>query len=256
MIRGLFFKLYGLTCYILGMISLIAFILFANNGFVDVSLAAGDPVWGIFAIDIAGAMTSLPPALNNIALIVLFGLQHSIMARKPFKAGLTKIMPAPLERSTYVLATALVIFTIILFWRPMTEIVWSVSDPILRNIINAIYWLGWIISLLATQMIDGSHLMGLRQSFNPDKQESQNKQFMTPLFYKFVRHPIQTGIVISMLATPDMTEGRAILAAGIIIYIFIGLYFEERDLITEFGDTYRTYKNKVPGLFPRPGRRN
>ncbi|WP_262696098.1 methyltransferase family protein [Kordiimonas aquimaris] len=249
--QKLIFGVYGLICYTLGLVSLIGFAFFANNTFVDIGLALNTPILGIFAIDIAAAMTPMPALLTNILLVILFALQHTVMARASFKAKLTKVVPAPLERSTYVLATALVIFVMLLFWRPMTDTIWSVEDPMLRTIISALFWGGWVITFLATQMIDGMHLMGIRQSMNADASDAQNKTFVTPLFYKLVRHPIQTGVIIAMLATPDMTEGRAILAVGIIIYIIVGLHYEEKDLIKEFGDTYRDYMKRVPGLFPR-----
>lgn len=242
--------LYGLVSYLLGVAALLAFALFANNTFVDVGLALNMPILGIFAVDIAAIMTPVPALLTNVLLIVLFSVQHTVMARPQFKKRLAKILPVPLERSTYVLATALVIFTMLLFWRPMTDIIWSVEDPTLRTAISTFFWGGWLISFLATQMIDGMHLMGVKQSFGSDNPESGVKKFVTPYFYKLVRHPIQTGVIIAMLATPDMTTGRAVLAAGMIAYIFIGLYYEERDLVAEFGDTYRDYKSRVPALLP------
>lgn len=249
--KSMFFRLYGLIAYGLGLLSLIAFTLFANNGFVSIGIWLDDPVLGAFGIDLPAAFMGGNAYLNNLALIALFGVQHSVMARPGFKAWLTRFLPAALERSTYILGTVLVIFTLILFWRPMVGLVWQVEADWLRTLLHAIYWLGWIISFLATQMIDGFHLMGLRQSFGADKPESQVKKLVTPGFYQFVRHPIQTGVVIAMLATPDMTVGRALLAAGVILYVAIGLYYEERDLIAEFGDTYRTYKKRVPALFPK-----
>jgi protein-S-isoprenylcysteine O-methyltransferase Ste14 len=224
--------------------------LFANNGFVDVALWFELPILGAFAIDLPTDPVPIPALLTNLGLISLFGLQHSIMARPNFKKNLTKVLPQSLERSTYVLATALALGALIFLWQPMTNMIWQVSDPLLRNIITAVFWLGLVITFLATQMIDGLHLMGLRQSFTPDKPESTIKNFTTPAFYKFVRHPIQTGVIISMLATPDLSVGRAVLGLGIIIYIFVGLFFEERDLIQEFGDTYRNYKQRVPALIP------
>lgn len=244
--------LYGIICYILGLTSLIAFILFANNHFVDVGIATGMPILGAFSIDLPAGGFAGNPYIINYGLIALFGLQHTIMARQGFKDKLTKVLPKAMERSTYVLATALAIFILIFYWRAMSDIVWQIDAPILRSFINILFWAGWLISFLATQMIDGMHLMGVRQAMNADTPDAQNKNFVTPMFYKLVRHPIQTGIIIAMVATPDMTIGRAILASGVIIYIFIGLYCEERDLIKEFGDTYREYMKRVPGLFPRP----
>ena len=139
----------------------------------------------------------------------------------------------------------------IFYWHPLPDLVWQVEGETARLIINVVFWAGWLITFLATQMIDGLHLMGVKQSFNADSPDSGTKNFVTPAFYKLVRHPIQTGVIIAMIATPDMTVGRLILAIGVIAYVFVGLFYEERDLIAEFGDTYRDYKKRVPALFPK-----
>ncbi|MEX0300007.1 MAG: isoprenylcysteine carboxylmethyltransferase family protein, partial [Kordiimonas sp.] len=180
----------------------------------------------------------------------LFGLQHSVMARPSFKAVITKVIPNQLERATYVLATALVIIPLVQFWQPMVDqSVWIVTDPVTRTIITVIYFAGYAITTAATYMLNHNHLFGLQQAFDIG---SIDKEFRTPLFYKYVRHPIQTGVLIAMIATPDMTYGRALLAVGMIAYIFIGLYFEEKGLIAEFGDTYREYRSRVSALIPNP----
>ena len=137
----------------------------------------------------------------------------------------------------------------------MTASLWRVDNDALRQLITVVYFLGWTITLLATFMLNHFHLFGLQQSFRPDDPDAGSKVFKTPLFYNLVRHPIQTGVVIGMLATPDMTVGRAMLGAGMIAYVAIGLYFEERDLVAEFGDTYRDYRKRVPALFPSLRRR-
>ena len=172
------------------------------------------------------------------------------MARPSFKGFLTRFIPESLERSTYVLATAVVLIALIQFWQPMSDYsFWSVSDPTTRMAINVIYLIGYAITVAATYMLNHNHLFGLQQAVGSG---ILDKEFRTPFFYKYVRHPIQTGVLIAMIATPDMTYGRALLAAGIITYIFIGLYFEEKGLIAEFGDTYRDYKKRVPALLPNP----
>ncbi len=247
------YRLYGSICYLLGLISLMAFALFANNAFVEVGIASGGTLLGAFSIDIQAGYIPANPYLVNIGLIIIFALQHSIMARAGFKDWIVKILPKPLERSTYVLATATALFSLILYWQPMIGIIWQVETPIFRGLLQGLFWTGWLITLLATQMIDGMHLLGIKQSFRPQDPDNGIKNFVTPAFYKLVRHPIQTGVIIAMLSTPDMTVGRAVLAIGIIIYIIVGLYYEERDMIAEFGDTYRDYKSKVPALFPRFG---
>ncbi len=251
MIKNSLIKLYGLFAYILGLVSLVAFTLFANNGFVHVGIWLDNPTLGAFSIDVPALGYTDYPLMFNIGLLLLFGLQHSVMARPGFKAGFTKIVPRAAERSSYVLATALVLFAMIFYWHPMVGLVWQVDAEWARTGIHILYWVGFLITFLATQMIDGMHLMGVKQSFSPDDPDKGTKNFVTPGFYKLVRHPIQTGIVIAMIATPDMTVGRLTLAVGMLVYVGIGLYYEEKDLIGEFGDTYRDYKTRVPALFPK-----
>lgn len=240
--------LYGLTCYLLGVASLVAFILFANNFMGLLGLES-------LNIDSANTEPLGSPLLINLLLIALFGVQHSVMARPGFKTLLTKLMPTHLERSTYVLATAVVIAVTLYYWQPMTTSLWQIDNTLARQLITAVYFLGWTITLVATFMLNHFHLFGLQQSFRPEEPDAGSKVFKTPMFYSLVRHPIQTGVVIGMLATPDMTVGRAVLAAGMIAYVAIGLYFEERDLMAEFGDTYGDYRKRVPALFPSLRRR-
>lgn len=241
--------LYGVVCYILGLTALIAFVLFANNffGFVGEKYVS-------LNIDAFNSRPSDYPVLMNLGLLLLFALQHSVMARPAFKRIITKVLPTHLERSTYVLATAVVLVPLIQFWQPMiADSLWSVESPTYRALIQAAYFMGFGVTVAATYMLNHNHLFGLQQAAGRDMLD---KEFRTPFLYRHVRHPIQTGVLIAMLATPDMTFGRALLAAGMIVYIFIGLYFEERDLITEFGDAYLDYKKRVPALIPNPFKGN
>ncbi len=239
---------YGLISYILGVASLVLFILFANN---HIGLLLPDYIsLGIDHANTAPVSPAMAFAIN-VGLIALFGLQHTVMARQTFKSRLVALLPQAAERSTYVLMTAVVILVMVQYWQPMTSTIWSVEGETARLIITIAYFFGWGFTLAATYMINHNHLFGLQQSFKPDNPDAQAKEFVTPMFYKVVRHPIQTGVLIGMLATPDMTVGRATLAAGMIVYILIGLYYEERDLLDEFGDTYRDYKARVGGLLPR-----
>lgn len=238
--------LYGLACYLLGLVSMAAIILFANNHM------------GVFGVE---ALTSLNidqyntapaanPLLVNIGLLLLFGVQHSVMARPGFKKAITKVLPESWERSTYVLATAIVTIALVQYWQPMAGDLWRVEDETGRLVLNILFYCGWVVTVLATYMLNHFHLFGLQQSFKTTDPDAGMKEFKTPYFYRFVRHPIQTGVVIALLATPDMTIGRAVFAAGMLIYIMVGLHYEERDLIREFGDTYRDYRRRVPSLIP------
>lgn len=255
MIRTFFFRTYALTSYALGILSLITFMLFANNSFVDIALWSGDALWSALAIDIVGPDYNGNAYVHNLVLVGIFALQHTLMARPGFKVIWTKLIPPAIERSTYVLFTSIALLALVMLWQPIPDIVWQMDDGFLYTLVSAIYWFGWVISFAATQMIDGAHLMGLKQAFNADRPSSAAKSFVTPALYKLVRHPIQTGIIIAMVATPEMTVGRAVLAISMILYIAIGLYFEERDLVSEFGEQYRDYRTKVAALFPNPFKR-
>jgi len=239
---------YGLISYILGVASLVLFILFANNH-IGMLL----PDYMSLGIDHANTAPTSPAMAFaiNVGLIALFGLQHTVMARQSFKSRLVALLPKAAERSTYVLLTAVVILVMVQYWQPMTGSIWLVEGETARMVITGIFYFGWAFTLAATYMLNHNHLFGLQQSFKPHDPDAGAKEFVTPMFYKIVRHPIQTGVLIGMLATPDMTVGRATLAAGMIVYILIGLYYEERDLLDEFGDTYRDYKARVGGLLPR-----
>lgn len=238
--------LYGLTCYLLGTLSFLLVILFANNHMAIL----GIPSLTALNIDSVNVKTSNWPILTNVGLILLFGVQHSVMARPGFKAALTKVLPENWERSTYVLATTVVLAVLVYYWQPVPGSLWIVEDETARVVINVLFYTGWLITFSASYMINHFHLFGLQQTLSSEDALAVGKEFRTPLFYRVVRHPIQTGTVIAMFATPDMTTGRAILAAGVILYIFVGLYFEERDLIKEFGVTYCDYKRRVPALIP------
>jgi len=242
-------KAYGVACYILGTLSLLLFIAFAANLFGAFGLTS------VQSLDI-DQLNSAPadnPLLVNVGLILLFGLQHTIMARPGFKAVWTKIVPAHLERSTYVLLSGVVLYLLVVNWQPMTGTIWHLENAAARWGLHILYAVGWIVSFQASQQINPSYLMGLKQSSSGDAVDHR-KQFMTPSFYRYVRHPIQAGVVLAMVATPDMTVGRFILGAGMIVYVVIALKFEERDLVAEFGEAYRDYKKRVPALVPWKGR--
>ncbi len=238
--------LYGLVCYLLGVFSMVLLIFAANNHMDIFALE------GISALNMnqPNGPPVQYPLIMNIGLLLLFGIQHSVMARPGFKTQLTKLLPAAWERSTYVLATAIVTMALVQYWQPMAGSVWHIENQTGRLVVNTLYYAGWAITFLATYMINHFHLFGLQQSFKAENPDAGTKEFKTPFFYKIVRHPIQTGVALAMVSSPDMTFDRAVLALGMLLYIMVGLRFEERDLIAEFGDTYRDYIARVPGLIP------
>ena len=200
----------------------------------------------------SGLTTTLPEAIGvNLALLGVFAIQHSVMARPGFKRLWTRIVPPAIERSTYVLLASLVLILLFWQWRPIPPFVWTVTDP--RGIValQVVFWLGWLILLMSTFLLNHFELFGLQQVFtSAAKRDSSTPQFRTPLFYRYVRHPLYLGFLISFWATPVMSAGHLLFSAGASGYILVGIWFEERDLIAVFGDRYRRYREQVGMLLP------
>jgi protein-S-isoprenylcysteine O-methyltransferase Ste14 len=195
-------------------------------------------------------------ATLDIALIALFGLQHSVMARPGFKAAWTRIVPPPLERGVYCLASAVCLIILFAFWHPIAGTVWSVQSEGARIGLWALFALGWTILFVATHLISHWELFGLAQAWRHFHGTQPSEQpFRTPLFYRWVRHPIYSGFLLAFWAAPDMSYGHLLLSIGFTVYIFIGIAFEERDLIVHFGDAYRDYRRRVGAVVPGIGRR-
>jgi len=203
------------------------------------------------SIDTAGE-GSLAVALVVDALLVgLFALQHSVMARPGFKAAWTAIVPAPIERATYVLLSSLLFFLIFWQWRGMPGIVWQVDNEPARMAIWGVFALGWLIAVASTHMISHWDLFGLRQVMLDFRGKPYSDlPFATRGFYRLVRHPIMLGFLIAFWATPTMTLGHLFFAAAMTVYILVALQFEERDLLDALGAAYRDYRRRVPMLLP------
>jgi methanethiol S-methyltransferase len=199
-----------------------------------------------------GQQTSLLEALVvDIALMSLFAVQHSVMARKPFKAWWTQFVPKSIERSTYVLLASLCLMLLFWQWRPLPAIVWQVEDPNAAAAVATVSLLGWTIVFTSTFLINHFELFGLHQvTANLAGRVMPPAQFRTPAYYKFVRHPIYLGFIIAFWAAPVMTAGHLLFAAVTTAYIFVGIFLEERDLTDLFGEEYREYKERVSMLFP------
>ena len=187
----------------------------------------------------------------DLALIALFAVQHTIMARGPFKAWLTHYVPAAAERSTYVLVTCLVLIALYVFWRPIPAVVWNLEGTIPRAVVWGVCGAGWLLLLVATFMIDHFDLFGLRQVWLHFRGRPYTPPpFMTRGAYRYVRHPIMVGMLVGFWATPTMTVGHLLFAAGFTVYIWMGTRFEERDLVRHLGGAYRRYQETVPKLMP------
>ena len=188
----------------------------------------------------------------NVALLSIFAVQHSIMARPGFKAWWTRIISKAVERSTFVLLTSLILALIFWKWQPMGDIVWSVENQIGVIALWTIFAIGWLVVLVSTFMINHFELFGLTQVYDNFKgRESSPPKFMVLGLYKVVRHPIMLGFIIAFWATPVMTMGHLLFAAVTTAYILLSLsLLEERDLVAELGDAYTDYQSRVPMIFP------
>ena len=232
---------YGIAAYLLGLVTVAYTIGFLANAVpksVDrgVTHSLGDPV------------------VVNLALIGLFGLQHSLMARPAFKSRWTRFVPEPIERSTYVLFASIALAVLMWGWVPLPEAIWRV-DGVTEPIMWAVYLGGWSLMFAAVFMIDGHHLLGLRQVWTDLRGRGpKTVDFQTPALYRFIRHPIMTGFLIAFWVTPHMTVGHLVFAVGTTVYILIGVTLEERDLTAAFGDQYGEYRTKIPMFLPRPWR--
>jgi len=229
---------YGVLGYLIFLISFLYAIGFVTNFGVPKGIDSGVP----------GPV--LGSVIVNMLLMGLFAVQHSVMARPEFKRWWTKIIPEPIERSTYVLLSSLALLLLYWQWQPIPGLVWSIEGAG-ATILWAICALGWAVVLLSTLMIGHFELFGLQQVYRHlQNLRPAEPPFGMPGFYALVRHPIMTGFIIAFWATPQMSWGHLLFAAVTTVYILIALQFEERDLIGIFGDRYREYRSKVPMLVP------
>jgi protein-S-isoprenylcysteine O-methyltransferase Ste14 len=199
-----------------------------------------------------GVSGSMAEALIiNLVLLTVFAMQHSIMARKPFKRVWTKIVPPAIERSTYVLLASLILIGLFWLWQPMPAVVWHVSDPTLAMAITGVSLFGWALVFLSTFLINHFELFGLQQVIhNLAGRAAAEPTFRTPFLYKLVRHPLYLGFIIAFWAAPTMTVGHLLFAGVTTAYILVAIVLEERDLVDLFGDEYKRYRERVSMIVP------
>ena len=236
--------LYGLAVYVFFLATFLYAIGFVGHVAVPKDIDSGA------AVPLAEAL------IVNLLLLGLFAVQHSVMARRGFKRWWTRVVPESVERSTFVLAATAVLALLLWQWRPIAQpLIWSVTDPLARIALQAVFWLGWAMLLISTFLINHFELFGLRQVFAwLIGREIPEAEFRTPFIYRYVRHPIYLGFILAFWATPSMSAGHLLFAIASTGYILIGIWFEERDLIAQFGDRYRLYRQQVGMLLPRPGK--
>lgn len=232
------FFIYGLLSYAIGMTSMAALACFVANVGLRTTLdsPATESLWQALLV--------------NVGLVALFGVQHSVMARPAFKQWWTRYVPQRVERSTYVLFSALALFALVFAWRPMGGVIWNVEPPAARAAIHSLYAAAWIGVVVTTFLINHFDLFGLRQVWSHLRgRETTPLRFVTPGPYRVVRHPLYIGWLTVFWAAPTMTAAHLLFAAGLTAYILIAIRFEERDLV-ESHPEYAAYRRQVPMLVP------
>lgn len=239
----LLFSLYAAAAYLFFMATFAYAIAFVGNLAVPLTVDAG----GL-------SVPAMQAALVDVLLLAIFAVQHSVMARTGFKRAWTRVVPPAIERSTYVLLSSLALAVLMRFWRPIAQpVIWNVDSAWLAGAITAVSWVGWVLAVASSFFINHFELFGLQQvAMRMLRREQAAPQFRTPLLYRHVRHPLYLGFVFAFWATPRMTAGHLLFAAGATAYILVGIWFEERDLVALFGQRYRDYQRKVGMLLPWP----
>jgi protein-S-isoprenylcysteine O-methyltransferase Ste14 len=231
--------LYGIVAYAIFLISFLNAVGFVENLVVPKT------------IDRGAAGPVVEAVIVNLVLMLLFAVQHSVMARRQFKAWWTRFVPASVERTTYVLLSSLVLLLLCWQWRPMPAIIWQVENPQIAAAITGLSFVGWLLALTSTFLINHFELFGLHQvTNNLAGRPMPTARFRVPLYYKFVRHPLYLGFIIAFWAAPTMTAGHLLFSAVTTAYIVVGALLEEQDLLAMFGDEYRRYRERVAMLVP------
>jgi methanethiol S-methyltransferase len=250
---GVLIAAYGVAAYVMFLLTLLYLIGFV----VDADFMVGNVHIVGKSIDRGGlgdGTLTVTAVVIDTALLALFAVQHSVMARQGFKRLWTRIVPPSAERSTYVLASNVCLIVLVVAWYPITYDFWRVTAQPWAALLTVTGLVGWAIGLVSTLLIDHFELFGLRQVFARlrGRQLTEHK-FTTPLFYRAVRHPLYSGFLIAFWATPRMTLGHLLFAVATTGYILVAVQFEEHDLIRAFGEEYSDYRRRVPMLIPGMG---
>ena len=237
--KKVFSLFYGLVCYLAFFGTILYAIGFVGNLIVPKTID-GEPQVPLFTA-----------ILINSSLLLLFALQHSIMARPAFKTWWATIIPHHLERSTFVLLASLCLMLLMWQWQPIGGVIWSIENETVKNILLVVYLAGWAIVFIATFLINHFDLFGLRQVwFYFRGQPYTHLPFRIPLFYRFVRHPLYFGFLIAFWSAAVMTIAHLLFAILTTGYIFTAIQLEEKDLTDHFGEQYKDYKRTKPMIIP------
>ncbi|HEY0724892.1 MAG TPA: hypothetical protein VGD41_13050 [Pyrinomonadaceae bacterium] len=231
-------RIYGVVCYLVFLATFLYLIGFVGNIVVPKSIDSG------------GQRAFTSSLLIDVIVLILFAMQHSVMARPGFKRVWTMLVPQVIERSTYVLLSSLVLVLLFWQWRPLLAPIWEVQNPAGTAIFRASFALGWGIVVMSTILINQSDMLGLRQVRLQDRYTDLG--FRTPSLYKFTRHPIMLGFIVAFWSTPTMTLGHLLFAAVTTAYILIAIQLEERDMQADYGEVYENYRRDVSMLIPLP----
>lgn len=233
---------FAITAYLLFLLEYLYFAGFVGNVAVPVSIDGPRPAAGTSVVDL----------LVNLGLLLLFGLQHSVMARPWFKRVWTRYVPETVERSVYVLASVVVLGLLMALWRPLPMVVWNISHPVARGLMWGLFAIGWLGVPAVTLLINHFDLFGLRQTWRAWRRQPQDQiPFQVRSLYRFVRHPLYLAWGLAFWATPTMTVGHLLFAVSMTVYMLLAAQIEERDLVTHFGAAYRDYQARVPMFVPR-----
>ena len=237
------FYIYGVVCHLLFFATFAYLLGFVGNVLVPKS------------IDSSPSASVGTAVAIDLVLIAIFALQHSVMARPAFKRVWTRIIPHPIERSTYVLASCIVTIVLIWGWQAVDMVIWDVQHPVARGFLWGLFATGWLLVPAVSLMIDHFDLFGTRQVWLFLRgREYTHLPFRTPMLYNRIRHPLYVGWATAFWATPTMTLGHFLFATTMTAYMALAVRFEERDLVEHFGHRYENYRQRVPMFLPRLNR--
>jgi methanethiol S-methyltransferase len=236
--------------------SIVAYAIFFATFLYLIAFVGNFPIAGL-TIDRGPDSPVGVAVIVDLALIALFGVQHSVMARQGFKRAWTRIVPEYLERSIYVLGASAALIVLFMFWRPIPTIIWDATVTGLEAPLWIVFAIGWLVVLLSTFLINHFELFGLQQAwFHARRRQAQSPRLRAPLFYRWVAHPLYAGFFLAFWSTPVMTAGHLLFALGMSTYILVAIRYEERDLRGLFGRDYDEYRASVGMLTPKFGRRS